>query len=199
MTGGEIRLLDAAALRRVYREHVKADFPPAERKPLAMIERQVRTGQYDTLGLFQGEELLAYAFLWRDKEGHCALLDYLAVCRGGRGQGTGSAFLEQLKAHYGSFDGLLVEAEAEDPQAGAEDNALRRRRIDFYRRCGFRILDYRARLFGVTYSMLASGTLTAADALAAHRRHYRLDEPGFNPLRAMAEIPCSSGSASSSS
>lgn len=199
MTGGEIRLLDAAALRRVYREHVKADFPPAERKPLAMIERQVRTGQYDTLGLFQGEELLAYAFLWRDKEGHCALLDYLAVCRGGRGQGTGSAFLEQLKAHYGGFDGLLVEAEAEDPQAGAEDNALRRRRIDFYRRCGFRILDYRARLFGVTYSMLTSGTLTAADALAAHRRHYRLDEPGFNPLRAMAEIPCSSGSASSSS
>lgn len=194
MTGAELRLLDAAALRRVYREHMKADFPPAERKPLAMIERQVRTGQYDTLGLFQGEELLAYAFLWRDKEGRCALLDYLAVCRGGRGQGTGSAFLEQLKAHYGSFDGLLVEAEAEDHQAGAEDNAIRRRRIDFYRRCGFRLLDYRARLFGVTYSMLASGTLTAADALAAHRRHYRLDEPGFNPLRAMAEIPCLSDS-----
>ena len=191
MTGGEIRLLDAAALRRVYRDHVKADFPPAERKPLAMIERQVCTGQYDTLGLFRGEELLAYAFLWRDKEGHCVLLDYLAVCRGGRGQGTGSAFLEQLKTHYGSFDGLLVEAEAEDPQAGAEDNALRRRRIDFYRRCGFRLLDYKARLFGVTYSMLASGALTDADALAAHRRHYRLDQPGFNPLRAMAEIPCS--------
>lgn len=199
MTGGTIHLLDAAALRRVYRDHVKADFPPAERKPLAMIERQVCTGQYDTLGLFRGEELLAYAFLWRDKEGHCVLLDYLAVCRGGRGQGTGSAFLEQLKTHYGSFDGLLVEAEAEDPQAGAEDNALRRRRIDFYRRCGFRLLDYKARLFGVTYSMLASGALTDADALAAHRRHYRLDEPGFNLLRAMAEIPCSSGSASSSS
>ena len=190
MTGGEIRLLDAAALRRVYRDHVKADFPPAERKPLAMIERQVRTGQYDTLGLFRGETLLAYAFLWRDKEGHCALLDYLAVCRGGRGQGTGSAFVEQLKAHYGGFDGLLVEAEAEDPQAGEEQNALRRRRIDFYRRCGFRMLDYKARLFGVTYAMLASGTLTDADALAAHQRHYRLDEPGFNPLRAMAEIPC---------
>ena len=190
MTGGEIRLLDAAALRRVYRDHVKADFPPAERKPLAMIERQVRTGQYDTLGLFRGETLLAYAFLWRDKEGHCALLDYLVVCRGGRGQGTGSAFMEQLKAHYGGFDGLLVEAEAEDPQAGEEQNTLRRRRIDFYRRCGFRMLDYKARLFGVTYAMLASGALTDADALAAHRRHYRLDEPGFNPLRAMAEIPC---------
>ena len=141
MTSGEIRLLDAAALRRVYRDHVKADFPPAERKPLSMIERQVRTGQYDTLGLFQGEELLAYAFLWRDSVGRCALLDYLAVCRGGRGQGTGSAFLEQLKAHYGGFDGLLVEAEAEDPQAGEEQNALRRRRIDFYRRCGFSLWD----------------------------------------------------------
>ena len=199
MTGGEIRLLDAAALRRVYRDYVKADFPPAERKPLAMIERQVRTGQYDTLGLFRGEALLAYAFLWRDSVGRCALLDYLAVCRGGRGQGTGSAFVEQLKAHYGGFDGLLVEAEAEDPGAGEEQNALRRRRIGFYRRCGFRLLDYRVRLFGVTYAMLASGTLAETAALAAHRRHYRLDEPGFNPLRAMAEIPCSSGSASSSS
>ena len=98
--------------------------------------------------------------------------------------------MEQLKAHYGGFDGLLVEAEAEDPQAGEEQNTLRRRRIDFYRRCGFRMLDYKARLFGVTYAMLASGALTDADALAAHRRHYRLDEPGFNPLRAMAEIPC---------
>lgn len=92
MTGGEIRILDAAALRRVYREHVKADFPPAERKPLAMIERQLRTGQYDTLGLFQGEELLAYAFLWRDKEGHCALLDYLAVCGAVGDRGRGAPF-----------------------------------------------------------------------------------------------------------
>ena len=90
MTGGEIRLLDAAALRRVYREHVKADFPPAERKPRAMIEAQVRTGQYDTLCLFRGEELLAYAFLWRDKEGRCVLLDYLAVCRGAGDRARGA-------------------------------------------------------------------------------------------------------------
>ena len=193
----ELRPLTEPRLRRLYREHVAEDFPPAERRPLSAILRLRRRGDYDTWGVFDGDALAAYAFLWRGAD--CALLDYLAVCRGGRGQGTGSAFVEQLKAHYGGFDGLLVEAEAEDPQAGEEQNALRRRRIDFYRRCGFRMLDYKARLFGVTYAMLASGTLTTADALAAHRRHYRLDEPGFNPLRAMAEIPCSSGSASSSS
>lgn len=36
---------------------------------------------------------------------------------------------------------------------------------------------------------MTGGEIRLLDA-AAHRRHYRLDEPGFNPLRAMAEIPC---------
>ena len=167
-----LRPLDRGELREVYREHLRADFPAAERKPLGAIESAAAAGSYDTLGLFQGEALLGYAFLWRDGEGECALLDYLAICRGGRGKGLGSELLGMLLDHYRAFPGLLVEAEAEEPSAGEGENALRRRRLDFYRRAGFRNLGYRARLFGVTYDCLGSGRLTAREAIAAHRRHY---------------------------
>ena len=82
MADWEIRRLEGEVLREVYRTHLKADFPPEERKPLFAVERLVKGGQYDTLGLYQGKHLLAYAFLWRDREGRCVLLDYLAVWRG---------------------------------------------------------------------------------------------------------------------
>ena len=75
----ELRLLTDTQLGRVYRERVKADFPPAERRPLASIRRLRAGGVYDTWGLFERERLLAYAFLWRSADTGCALLDYLAV------------------------------------------------------------------------------------------------------------------------
>ncbi|MBC5735803.1 GNAT family N-acetyltransferase [Lawsonibacter faecis] len=182
MADWEIRRLEGEVLREVYRTHLKADFPPEERKPLFAVERLVKGGQYDTLGLYQGKHLLAYAFLWRDREGRCVLLDYLAVCRGGRGEGVGSGFLRLLEEHYRAFDGILVESEAPGTEASPEENAVRRRRMDFYARAGFRKLDYEVRLFGVHYVVLASGTLSSADALAAHRRHYRQDR--FPPMPA---------------
>ena len=82
----ELRLLTARQLRQVYRERVRSDFPPSERRPLASMERLRAAGVYDTWGMYEGEELLAYAFLWRSEAYGVALLDYLAVCREGRGR-----------------------------------------------------------------------------------------------------------------
>ena len=79
----ELRLLTARQLRQVYRERVRSDFPPSERRPLASMERLRAAGVYDTWGMYEGEELLAYAFLWRSEAYGVALLDYLAVCREG--------------------------------------------------------------------------------------------------------------------
>ena len=109
----ELRLLTARQLRQVYRERVRSDFPPSERRPLASMERLRAAGVYDTWGMYEGEELLAYAFLWRSEAYGVALLDYLAVCREGRGRGTGTLALSLLQARYGGCS-LLVEAEAQE-------------------------------------------------------------------------------------
>ena len=120
----ELRLLTARQLRQVYRERVRSDFPPSERRPLASMERLRAAGVYDTWGMYEGEELLAYAFLWRSEAYGVALLDYLAVCREGRGRGTGTLALSLLQARYGGCS-LLVEAEAQEESAPPEENALR--------------------------------------------------------------------------
>ena len=186
----ELRLLTARQLRQVYRERVRSDFPPSERRPLASMERLRAAGVYDTWGMYEGEELLAYAFLWRSEAYGAALLDYRAGCREGRGRGTGTLALSLLQARYGDCS-LLVEAEAQEEGVPPEENALRARRLSFYERSGFRRLGYQTRIFGVQYAMLVWPEEAAASPERlqdAHRGLYRSQLP--NPLfRRVIHIP----------
>lgn len=182
----ELRNLNPEELRAVYREHIKRDFPLAERKPLRVMERLRAEGLYDVLGFYEGGSLAAYAMLWHDEHRDYVLLDYLAVCAGGRGRGTGTAVLALLERHYREYAGILAECEAPAQSAAPEENALRVRRLDFYRRAGFRMLGYRVRLFGVEYEMLASGAAEAGGAIRAHRRLYHRQAAVF---RRLIEIP----------
>ena len=175
----ECKRLDLGALHLVYREHLTPDFPPAERKPLSAMEKLLSAGRYEPWGLYRGEELMAYALLWRDPEGGFVLLDYLGVCRDKpRGQGIGTVMVAHLMGQYRHVSGILVEAEAEGDDASPEENGLRARRLAFYRRLGFRELGYVARIFGVRYAMLLYGDRTGEEAMEAHQRLYHYE---FSP------------------
>lgn len=167
-----LQSLDQRALRSVYQNHIKRDFPIEERKPLFIMERLIRQGKYDPLGIYEGENLLAYALLWHDGVRDYILLDYLAVCDGRRGKGVGAAVLSLLEEHYRDYRGILAEAEAPGEDAGPEENKIRARRQAFYLRAGFQQLGYQAKLFGVVYDMLSSGEADRAAAITAHRRLY---------------------------
>ncbi len=176
----ELKKLDMDALRKVYQEDLTKDFPPAERKPLAAMEKLHYAGRYDLWGLYDGGDLAAYALLWHDPDGGFVLLDYLGVCRSRpHGAGIGSAMVKALMERYGHTEGILVEAEApEGDGADGEEEALRARRLAFYRRLGFRDLSYVAKIFGVRYAMLLSGERSEAEAMEAHQRLYHYE---FNP------------------
>ena len=175
----ECKRLDLDALHLVYREHLTPDFPPAERKHLSAMEKLLSAGRYEPWGLYRGEELMAYALLWRDPEGGFVLLDYLGVCRDKpRGQGIGTVMVAHLMGQYRHVSGILVEAEAEGDDASPEENGLRARRLAFYRRLGFRELGYVARIFGVRYAMLLYGDRTGEEAMEAHQRLYHYE---FSP------------------
>ena len=175
----ECKRLDLDALHLVYREHLTPDFPPAERKPLSAMEKLLSAGRYEPWGLYRGEELMAYALLWRDPEGGFVLLDDLGVCRDKpRGQGIGTVMVAHLMGQYRHVSGILVEAEAEGDDASPEENGLRARRLAFYRRLGFRELGYVARIFGVRYAMLLYGDRTGEEAMEAHQRLYHYE---FSP------------------
>lgn len=173
----ELKKLDLDTLHLVYRDHLTPDFPPAERKPLAAMEKLLSAGRYEPWGLYRGEELMAYAMMWKDPEGGFELLDYLGVCQGKpRGEGIGTVMVAYLMDHYSHVEGILVEAEAEDDGLPEEENALRRRRLAFYRRVGFKDLSYVAEIYGVRYAMFLYGDKSEEEAMEAHQRlyHYEL-------------------------
>ena len=106
-----IRELTIKEIRQTYKEHLRRDFPAEERKPLAMIERSYRRGDYLCLGAFEDGRMTGYAFFVFC--GRNCLLDYYAVLPDLRGRGIGSEFLKRMTdtALTDRADILLIEVE----------------------------------------------------------------------------------------
>ena len=162
----ELKLLNKAELTAVYREHLLADFPRSELKPLKGMHNLMEQGVYDPLLVIDNGEPVGYAMMWLSQDRKGALLEYFGVLRGLRNAGIGSQILTLLAQRYGQIFG-----EAEAPSSDVpEENELRRRRIAFYERNGFRVLDYECALFGVHFNCLYRGPETDDRVVEAMHR-----------------------------
>ncbi len=152
----ELHVMDKEGLSALYQKEMTADFPRSELKPLRAMLRLMDMGRYDPLLAVRDGQPIGYALMWLPEDRSGALLEYFAVLRGLRSGGLGTAILDLLAQRYGQLFG-----EAEAPCSGdpAEDG-LRRRRIAFYERNGFRVLDYPCALFGVRFDCLYRGPET---------------------------------------
>ena len=171
----ELKTLNERELSALYREEMVYDFPKSELKPLGAMLRLLEMGQYDPLVVTENGERVGYAMMWLPKSRQGALLEYLGVLRGKRSGGLGSHILPLLLERYGQ---LFGEAEAPTSQL-EEENQLRRRRIGFYERNGFRVLDYECALFGVHFKCLYRGPQT--DDRAVEQLHRSVYADYFSP------------------
>ena len=170
-----LRVLTPQELAQIYQEEMTDTFPPNELKPLSSMEGMRELGRYEPLGLFdENGELEGYALFWTDEMGEYPLLDYLGVPAAKRGGGIGARLLALVGEHFARAKGIIVEAEAEESGDPAERD-LRRRRLGFYRRCGFAMLPYDCALFGVHYKvlLLSRGPIDAQEAMERHRGLYQ--------------------------
>ncbi len=158
----ELRVLNETELRLVYIYDAHCDFPESELKPWEVVEKLNREGNYEPIGFFEGEEMVAYALQVIRNGGKSVLLDYLAVIPKYRDRGIGSAVLKQLCEHYrGKAEYIVIESEHPDE---APDKTSALRRLDFYRRAGGILTDTQVRLFGVLFLIFilpCSDTVTA--------------------------------------
>lgn len=187
----ELRILQIPELAQLYAQELQAVFPPAELKPLAAMEALRAQGKYDPLGVWEGDTLLGYALIWLDESRRYALLDYLGVMRGKRSSGLGTEILGLLGTRYTHIFG-----EAEAPDDGdAAVNDLRSRRLGFYLRNGFRILDYDCALFGVHFKCLYRGP--EGDDGAVLKMHRKVYADHFSPahMARCIQLPLQPGEA----
>ena len=153
----KLKLLDKQELTDLYQNEMVFDFPKAELKPLRAMLRLMDMGQYDPLLITDDEgSPLGYAMLWLPRARNGALLEYLGVLRGKRNGGLGTQGLPLLAERYGQLFGEAEAPTSDDPA----ENDLRQRRIAFYERNGFRVLDYECALFGVHFNCLYRGPET---------------------------------------
>ena len=66
-------------LAQLYRQELTSAFPPEELKPLRSMLSLMEQGRYQALGLYDGEDLVAYALIWLEPGCPFALLDYLGI------------------------------------------------------------------------------------------------------------------------
>lgn len=152
----ELKLLNKSELEELYANEMTVDFPKAELKPLGAMLRLMDRGCYDPLLVTEEGEPVGYAMMWLPPDRKGALLEYLGVLRGKRNGGLGARILALLFDRYGQLFGEAEKPNAADPG----ENDLRRRRIRFYERNGFRVLDYECALFGVHFNCLYRGPET---------------------------------------
>ena len=187
----ELNLLDARQLTQLYEEELVHTFPREELKPLRAMLTLLERGCYHPLALTEDGQQLGYALLWTaGEEGH-ALLEYLGVMRGLRNGGLGARMLALLGERYPH---LFGEAEAPtDPDPAVND--LRRRRLAFYERNGFRILGYECALFGVHFNCLYRGSETDDQMVLRHHRKVYADYFSPEHMQRFIQLPLHPGEA----
>ena len=182
-------------LSLLYQQEMTRDFPPQELKPLKAMLELMAQGRYQALGLYEGEELLGYALVWREPGVPFVLLDYLGTLPGVRNRGLGGQLLDLLADYYREERGIFGEAESDEGGADA-DRELRRRRLGFYLRHGFRYGGYDCALFGVHYQTLIRGRedVTPEELLKVHRSFYQNRFPAHIYKR-FVQLPLAPGEA----
>ena len=165
----ELQLLNKEELTALYQNEMTADFPRAELKPLRAMLRLMDMGRYDPLLVTDCGRPVGYALAWLPENRKGVLLEYFGVLRGLRNGGLGARILALLAERYGQIFGEAEKPNSDDPT----ENDLRRRRIAFYERNGFRVLDYECALFGVHFNCLYRGPETDDRKVEAmHRAVY---------------------------
>lgn len=133
-------------LERVY-PLLERDFNDDERKRKPQLRALMESGMETGWFLMADGREAGYALVVRHPAVPFVLLDYLATEH--RGRGDGRACLVLLQNEYPQ--GILAEVENEEPGLPGEENALRRRRLGFYRRAGFAPCPFENRIYGVRY------------------------------------------------
>ena len=181
----ELKLLNKDELTELYQKELCVDFPKSELKPLRAMLNLMDLGRYEPLLVLKEGQAVGYAMIWLPTNQDGALLEYFGVLRGMRNSGLGSQILHLLQTRYVQLFG-----EAETPDSGSpEIDDLRRRRLAFYQRNGFRITDYECALFGVHFKCLYCGPLTDDRAVESLHRSVYADHFSPSHMEKYVQLP----------
>ena len=151
-----LRKIKFKEFKDLYRKHIVKDFPKDERPNLKRFRKRMLEKKEETY-IFE-EEGIAMGYCIIDEIQEYVLVAFLAVFENKRGKGIGTKILKEIENKYQNKKGILLEVEDPDFSKSEEENKLRQRRIHFYERANFKIVeDLKIKLFGVNFRIMVSG------------------------------------------
>ncbi len=151
-----LRAVEPSEYRSLY-AHMERDFPKNERPPYFVIEQNLDRGAH--VAHFMVDEGCDVGYIIETMADGVpfVLINYLAILPDARAGGHGSTLLKLIAEAHPNHAAVV---EVEDPAAAKDEAALTvcERRIRFYERAGFHIVDVeRFRLFGVPMRVMIQG------------------------------------------
>lgn len=149
----EVKKLSNEKIKKVYNNKLPLDFPPDEIRPWESFESCLNKKLYFGYGLYE-ENLLSYALFVNSKNSSSVMLDFYAVDSSLRGRGIGQTFLKEIRAKSKDYNGIILEVE--DPAFAPNDKekAIRKRRIEFYKRNKAYVTNIRSNVLGVPFIVM---------------------------------------------
>lgn len=138
MSDYTIRTMDESELHSFYK-HIQRDFPVGEYPPYEILSRQFREGLQEGLVLGRENRDLAYSICAASTD--WVLLSLMAVFPEYRGRGVGSALLRALHSKYICKRVIIGEVERPELASDSVETSLRYRRIDFYKKAGYHLIQ----------------------------------------------------------
>ncbi len=127
-------------------------FPEDERKPLELIQTSYENGYTKIIKILYKNEMVGFMVLNKVKDKGYAILDYFAILPQYRNRKFGTKALQILLEQERETSGVFIEIEKIGLGKDIEENLLREKRENFYKRLGFKKLNFDLLLFDVIYT-----------------------------------------------
>lgn len=134
-----LKKVDLKEFKEIYRKHIIKDFPREERTTLNKFKKRVTRGQEEVYLYEEGEKEKAYIII--ANLDNYVLVTFLAVFEECRGEGIGTKLLKEIEANFSNRKGILLEVENPQYSTSQDEKEIRQRRIKFYERSNYNIVD----------------------------------------------------------
>lgn len=149
-----VRVLDNKEIREIFENYMVNDFPKAELKPVEIMEEYCKRQWYKCFGVYEGDELIAYAFFFNGNESNCCILDYYSVVSKFRNKGHGGKALRLIVEEMSGYDNIFLEIEDIEYAKDENEKYVREHRKSFYLRNGVMDTPFRSKVDGVNYNIM---------------------------------------------
>ncbi len=134
-----LKKINLKKFKDLYRKHIVKDFPRAERTTLNKFKKRIIRGQEEVY-IYKGDGK-EKAYIIVAVLNNYIMVSFLAVFEKYRGEGIGTKLLKEIKEKFNNKKGILLEVENPQYSIDEADKITRQRRIKFYEKSNYIVID----------------------------------------------------------